>query len=128
MPALPYSSLSSSQQAQVAVIFYDATFGSDPAGYLYELQADGQLSGQRCGLQLPERKTTHARPGSPFVIHTSGPLVLSDQNAQVFARLLLPGLLKDQTPAMAPVVEALSVAAPSQATPSWEQGGLIANG
>ena len=127
MPALPFTSLTAAQQAQVAATYCDAAFGSDPARFQYELAADGTLTGQRSRGEVT-RHSTHGKPGSPLHIITSGPLVLTDQNAQVFARLLLPGLLKDLTPAMAPVMGALSVEAPSQAATGWEQGGLIANG
>jgi hypothetical protein len=117
--ALPFASLTPTQQAQAAQIFQDAIFGSDPAAYAYELHADGQLTGQRYrpgpdGRAIAhDRKATHGKPHSPWFISTSGQLVLSDQNAQVFARLILPGLLNIQDAPSVPEAVALPVEAPS---------------
>ena len=122
MSALPFASLTPTQQAQVAATYHDAAFGKDPAGYQYELDHDGQLSGQRNRGEL-EKKSTHGKPRSPLFITISGPLVLNDKSAQVFARLLLPDLAKDQALTTAPKMDALLVDAPSQAAAGWEQGG-----
>jgi hypothetical protein len=93
--AFPFASLTPTQQAQAARIFQDGIFGSDPAAYTYELEATGHLTGQRCKVAASEAKKLHGKR-SPLCMSTSGPLVLSAQNAQVFARLILPGLLKFQ--------------------------------
>ena len=137
MSAVPFASLTPTQQAQAAATFQDALFGKDPAAYTYELQADGQLTGQRSLVVMSDAKKLHGKR-SPLNIFTSGQLVLSDQNAQVFARLILPGLLKSQSEPLPEDVEimhmdlaslptamgsALSVVAPSLPNPGWEQGG-----
>lgn len=43
---LPYSALSPEQVASIEYLFCDAAFGSDPAAYLYEIDARGQVTGR----------------------------------------------------------------------------------
>ena len=45
MTTLPYSQLSTQQQAQAAWLFADACFGTDPEMYLYETE-NGQVTGR----------------------------------------------------------------------------------
>lgn len=123
MTALSFASLNPQQQAQVAATYCDAAWGKDPAVYQYELDPADQLTGQRSQGELLAKKSTHAKPGSPLSITISGPLVLNDKNAQVFARLLLPGLLQDQALTTAPKMDTLLVEAPSLPPAGWEQGG-----
>jgi hypothetical protein len=123
MHASPFTSLTPTQQAQATRIFQDAFFGSDPNAYDYAIEtATGQLTGQRCRVDAYVKKIQHGKR-SPLYVSTSGQLVLSDQNAQVFASLLLPVLLKSQDAPPVPDMDALPVAAPSLRLSGWEQGG-----
>ena len=122
--AFPFASLTPTQQAQAARIFQDEIFGSDPAAYTYELEATGQLTGQRCRSVASQAKKLHGKR-SPLCMSSSGQVVLSAQNAQVFAQLILPGLLKFQDAPSIPELADLAVAAPSLTpNPGWEQGGV----
>ena len=123
MPALSFASLTPTQQAQAAQIFQDVIFGSDPAAYTYELQADGQLTGQRSQVaEIKEKKLRGKR--SPMTVFTSGKVQLTDQAAHVLARMILPGLLTDPAALIDTVTpSALSVGAPSLIPSGWEQGG-----
>ena len=129
MPTLLFSSLSPHQQAQVGRIFQDAIFGTDPDAFAYELEEDGQLTGQRFrpgpdGRAIAhDRKATHSKPHSPMFIFASGKLVLSAQNAQVFVRLILPGLLNIHDEPSLSEATNLPVADPGRNLPGWDQAG-----
>jgi hypothetical protein len=60
---------------------------------------------------------------SPLNITTSGQPVLSDQDAQVLARMLLPSLVSDPELAHPHALADLPVAGPSRNLPGWDQAG-----
>jgi hypothetical protein len=60
---------------------------------------------------------------SPLIISTSGQPVLSDQAAQVLARILLPSFVSDPELAHPHALADLPVAGPSRSLPGWDQAG-----
>ena len=97
MPSLPFAALTQLQQAQATRIFQDASFGTDPNSYAYELEAaTGQLSGQRsrgsaCGKKIQSGKR------SPLSMATLGKLQISNQAAHILARMILPDCISNPT-------------------------------
>jgi hypothetical protein len=133
-----FAALSPQQQAQAAQIFQDEIFGSDPSAYDYAVEtATGPLTGQRCRVAMRQAKKLHGKR-SPIYISGVGQLVLDDKRAQVFAQLILPGLLNSQELTISPMpeyikadtaeagplgVSDLAVAAPSLRPSGWEPAG-----
>src|ERR1035437_4446676 len=123
MPTLPFASLTPLQQTQVTRIFQDTSFGTDPATFVYELEAaTGQLSGQRSQVSLLEKKIQHGKR-SPLIIKTAGQVQLSDLSAHVLARMSLPHLLSDPEPSTSPALADLPVAGSSLPVSGWSSAG-----
>jgi hypothetical protein len=90
MTFLPFSFLSSPQLAQAAALFRDDVFGASSEDYLYEVDAaSGLLTGRRSPVNMEQGPKKHIPKTPPLRITSAGPLVLSDQAARFFARLMI---------------------------------------
>jgi hypothetical protein len=88
--SIPFSSLSSPQQAQAAALFRDDIFGASSEDYLYEVAAaTGLLTGQRSPVKIENGRKKLPRKYSSLRVILAGPLQISDQAAAHFARLIL---------------------------------------